>query len=163
MHRCTGGTTAEAVHAETTAVLDVVRSWLAEDRDDAVLSVVTRGAVSVGGEDVTDLAGAAVWGLVRSAQTENPGRIVLIDLDPGDPGHATADAGPLVATGEAQIAVRSGTPHRPRLTRVSGDRSGSATPSTVFGDRPGTVLVTGGTGTLGSLVARHLVTAHGVT
>ncbi|MFH9786116.1 polyketide synthase dehydratase domain-containing protein, partial [Streptomyces sp. NPDC017259] len=32
------------------------------------LVVVTRGAVSVAGEDVTDLAGAAVWGLVRSAQ-----------------------------------------------------------------------------------------------
>ncbi|MFH9735982.1 SDR family NAD(P)-dependent oxidoreductase [Streptomyces sp. NPDC017260] len=163
VYRCAGGTSAEAVHAETTAVLETVQSWLAEDRDDAVLSVVTRGAVPVGGEDVTDLAGAAVWGLVRSAQTENPGRIVLIDLDPGDPGHATVDAGPLAATGEAQIAVRSGTSYRPRLTRVSDDRSGSATPSTVFGDRPGTVLVTGGTGTLGSLVARHLVTAHGVT
>ena len=33
------------------------------------------------GEDVTDLAGAAVWGLVRSAQTEHPGRIVLVDTD----------------------------------------------------------------------------------
>ncbi|MEW2573607.1 type I polyketide synthase [Streptomyces sp. NPDC047070] len=163
VHRCVGGTTAEAVHAETASVLDILRSWLAEDRDDAVLSVVTRGAVSVAGEDVTDLAGAAVWGLVRSAQTENPGRVVLIDLDPGDTGHASVDPGPLVATGEAQIAMRSGTLHRPRLTRVTADRTGAEAPSTVFGDRPGAVLVTGGTGTLGSLVARHLVTSHGVT
>ncbi|GAA3433023.1 SpnB-like Rossmann fold domain-containing protein [Kutzneria kofuensis] len=38
-----------------------------------VLAVVTRG----------DLAGAAVRGLVRSAQSENPDRYVLIDLEPG--------------------------------------------------------------------------------
>ncbi|MFF3484574.1 SDR family NAD(P)-dependent oxidoreductase [Streptomyces sp. NPDC002701] len=163
VYRCEGGTTKEAVYERTGAVLDVLQSWLAEDRDDAVLSVVTRGAVSVGGEDVTDLAGAAVWGLVRSAQTENPGRVVLIDLDPDDAGHATVDPGLLVATGEAQIAVRRGSLHRPRLTRVSGEGTRSGAPSTVFGDRPGTVLITGGTGTLGSLVARHLVTAHGVT
>ncbi|RNG04751.1 type I polyketide synthase, partial [Streptomyces botrytidirepellens] len=165
VHRCAGGTTAEAVHTETAAALGVLRSWLEEDRDDdATLVVVTRGAVSVDGEDVTDLAGAAVWGLVRSAQTENPGRIVLLDIDPSDPSgssDAEPELGAAVATGEAQLALRSGTLHRPRLTRVAADRPG--TPATVFGDRPGTVLITGGTGTLGALVARHLVTAHGVT
>ena len=45
------------------------------------LLVVTRGAVALPGEDITDLGAAAVWGLVRSAQTENPGRIVLADID----------------------------------------------------------------------------------
>nr|WP_260333756.1 type I polyketide synthase [Streptomyces sp. REN17] len=160
VHRCEPGTTAQEVHARTAEVLDLLQSWLAEDRDD-VLSVVTRGAVSVDGEDVTDLAGAAVWGLVRSAQTENPGRVVLIDLDPDGTDDAAADPAGLVATGEEQLAVRSGTPYRPRLTRAAG--TGTGTPATVFGDRPGTVLITGGTGTLGSLVARHLVTAHGVT
>ncbi|MGR3939227.1 SDR family NAD(P)-dependent oxidoreductase [Streptomyces sp. BRA346] len=167
VHRCAGGTTAEAVHTETAAALDVLRSWPEEDRDDDVtLVVVTRGAVSVDGEDVTDLAGAAVWGLVRSAQTENPGRIVLLDLDPSDstgPSDTSdTDLGAAVATGEAQLALRSGTLHRPRLTRVAAaDQQGA--PATAFGDRPGTVLITGGTGTLGALVARHLVTAHGVT
>ena len=39
--------------------------------------MLTHGAVGLAGEDVTDLAGAAVWGLVRSAQAEHPGRIVL--------------------------------------------------------------------------------------
>ena len=43
--------------------------------------MTTRGAMGLAGEDVTDLAGAAVWGLVRSAQTEHPGRIVLVDSD----------------------------------------------------------------------------------
>ncbi|MFD3523639.1 type I polyketide synthase [Streptomyces sp. NPDC058653] len=157
-HRCTGGTTAESAHAETASALTVLKSWLDEGPTDAVLTVVTRGAVSVGGEDVTDLAGAAVWGLVRSAQTENPGRVVLVDLD-ADADDTVIDAA--VATGEAQIAVRGGTLLRPRLARVTADLGGDA--ATVFGDRPGAVLITGGTGTLGSLVARHLVTDHGVT
>ncbi|WP_183091493.1 type I polyketide synthase [Streptomyces radicis] len=173
VHRCAGGTTAEAVHAATASALGALRSWLEDDRaDGATLAIVTRGAVSVHGEDVTDLAGAAVWGLARSAQTENPDRIVLIDLDPGakdgdndgDGDGAAADENAIaaaVATGEAQLAIRSGTPHRPRLTRVTGDAVGA--PATVFGDRPGAVLITGGTGTLGGLVARHLVAAHGVT
>ena len=60
--------------------LAALQSWLAE-HDSGVLVVSTRGAVGLPGEDVTDLAGAAVWGLVRSAQTEHPGRIVLVDSD----------------------------------------------------------------------------------
>jgi len=48
--------------------------------DPATLVLLTRGAVSVGTE-APDLAGAAVWGLVRSAQSENPGRFVLLDTD----------------------------------------------------------------------------------
>ena len=64
------------VHAATHHALERVQTWLAEPSG-AMLVVVTRGAVALPGEDVTDLAGAAVWGLVRAAQTENPGRIVL--------------------------------------------------------------------------------------
>ena len=60
--------------------LAALQSWLTE-RDSGVLVVSTRGAVGLPGEDVADLAGAAVWGLVRSAQTEHPGRIVLVDSD----------------------------------------------------------------------------------
>ncbi|MCP2342712.1 type I polyketide synthase [Actinomadura rupiterrae] len=159
VYRSTPGTSAEAVHAETLSALERIQSWLADDRDDAVLAVVTRGAVQVRDEDVTDLAGAAVWGLVRSAQTENPGRIVLIDSDSDSDTDSDTDLETALATGEPQIAVRSGVPYRPRLTRVAGERTGK--PASAFG--PGTVLITGGTGTLGALVARHLVTAHGVT
>ena len=46
-----------------------------------MLDLSTRGAAGLPGEDVTDLAGAAVWGLVRSAQSEHPGRFVLVDVD----------------------------------------------------------------------------------
>ncbi|ARQ70776.1 hypothetical protein CAG99_19765 [Streptomyces marincola] len=170
VHRGPAGTTAAEVHAATASALAALTDWLAQDAGgEGPLAVVTRGAVSTAGEEVTDLAGAAVWGLVRSAQSEHPGRVVLVDLDPAesaegqDTDGAAADAALdlALATGEPQIAVRSGTPLRPRLAPVTGDAGG--TPATVFGDRPGTVLVTGGTGTLGARVARHLVAAHGVT
>ncbi|WP_461012564.1 beta-ketoacyl reductase, partial [Streptomyces capparidis] len=138
--------------------------WLAEERvGDARLVVVTRGAVAAGaGEGVPDLAASAVWGLVRSAESENPGRFLLVDLDPADgegpasvAGLATAVATALAAD-ESQVVVRGGVVRVPRLVRgaVAGDRA-------VWGST-GTVLVTGGTGTLGSLVARHLVVEHGV-
>ncbi|MEU8878020.1 SDR family NAD(P)-dependent oxidoreductase, partial [Streptomyces javensis] len=77
-------TSAEALSA-TEGALELVRGWLAEPRlADARLVVVTRGAVAVDGPESTarvDLAAAAVWGLVRSAQSENPGRFVLLDRD----------------------------------------------------------------------------------
>ncbi len=75
---------ADSVLDLTVRVLDVVQCWLAGGGlEDSRLVVATRGAVPAGDGAVTDPAGAAVWGLVRAAQAENPGRIVLIDLDPG--------------------------------------------------------------------------------
>ena len=69
-----------SVYAATHRVLEVLQSWLAGDRA-GMLVVLTHGAVGLAGEDITDLAGAAVWGLVRSAQAEHPGRVVLVDSD----------------------------------------------------------------------------------
>ncbi|WP_028569192.1 polyketide synthase dehydratase domain-containing protein, partial [Salinispora tropica] len=63
-----GGT--DDVHVEVNRVLAIAQRWLAGTTT-APLVVLTRGAV---GDDVTDLAGAAVWGLLRSAQAENPDR-----------------------------------------------------------------------------------------
>uniref|UniRef100_UPI00158644A2 type I polyketide synthase n=1 Tax=Streptomyces sp. TRM64462 TaxID=2741726 RepID=UPI00158644A2 len=58
-----------------------------------------------------------------------------------------------------QFALTDGALTVPRLTRGSTTATGELE---VF--RPdGTVLITGGTGSLGALFARHLVTAHGVT
>ena len=68
-----------------------------------MLVVSTRGAMALPGEDVTDLAGAAVWGLVRSAQTEHPGRIVLVDSDAPLDRLTTAE---VLAAGEPQVLVR---------------------------------------------------------
>ncbi|MGW4057240.1 beta-ketoacyl synthase N-terminal-like domain-containing protein [Amycolatopsis sp. NPDC004747] len=130
----------------TSRVLEAVQAFLADAAEEARLVVVTRGAV----REVTDPAGAAVWGLVRAAQAENPDRIVLFDTD----GEVPLDA--LLATGEPQLALRGTTFSVPRLARVTEP----AEPPTTF--RPdGTVLVSGA-GTLGALAARDLVTRHGV-
>nr|WP_276147179.1 type I polyketide synthase [Streptomyces sporangiiformans] len=154
-------------------VLRTVRDWLADDRfADARLVVVTRGAVATRtGEDVPGLAASAVWGLIRSAQSENPGRLLLLDVDdaPGTAlGTALRTALPAAvalaeAAGEPQLALRNGEVLVPRLARTGG---ASEAPAGGTGeadwDPDGTVLITGGTGALGALVARHLVTRHGV-
>uniref|UniRef100_UPI0004C8AFE8 type I polyketide synthase n=1 Tax=Streptomyces sp. NRRL F-5053 TaxID=1463854 RepID=UPI0004C8AFE8 len=111
-----------------------------------------------------DLAGAAVWGLVRSAQSEHPGRFVLVDLDPDRDPDAEADAdgeatllAAALASDEPQLRCREGALSAARLGRVSADESAGP----VWSSR-GRVLVTGGTGGLGRVVARHLVAEHGV-
>jgi NADPH:quinone reductase-like Zn-dependent oxidoreductase/NADP-dependent 3-hydroxy acid dehydrogenase YdfG/acyl carrier protein len=76
---------------------------------------MTHGAVGLAGEDVTDLAGAAVWGLVRSAQAEHPGRVVLVDSD------GSVDVGDVIGCGEPQLVVRSGVVHSARLASVGAD------------------------------------------
>ncbi|OBB64460.1 type I polyketide synthase [Mycobacterium sp. 852014-50255_SCH5639931] len=100
-----------ATYERTHRALTAVQSWLTE-RDAGVLVVATRGAVGLAGEDVTDLPGAAVWGLVRSAQTEHPGRIVLVDSDVPLDDSAVASA---LAAGEPQILLRNGQVHTARV------------------------------------------------
>ncbi|MBS4727408.1 SDR family NAD(P)-dependent oxidoreductase [Mycobacterium sp. SM1] len=155
------------VYERTHQVLAALQCWLA-DHHEGVLVVLTHGAVALPGEDVTDLAGAAVWGLVRSAQTEHPGRIVLADLD--TPGPAGARAA-LAATGEPQLLIRGGTIYAARLVPAithTVPASSESTPedATTAGvavcDPAGTVLVTGGTGLVGGVLARHVVTRYGV-
>ncbi|WTL70189.1 SDR family NAD(P)-dependent oxidoreductase [Streptomyces sp. NBC_01518] len=151
----------------TTRVVAVVQAWLAAapGLDAVPLVVATRGAVPAGGDaDVTDAAGAAVWGLIRAAQAENPDRIVLVDLDPAGSAGAGPVLGPVLATGEPLVAVRGTALSAPRLVRAT---AAPAEPQAESGatyvfDPEGTVLVTGGTGSLGAMVARHLVDEHGV-
>ncbi|MGW0824746.1 SDR family NAD(P)-dependent oxidoreductase [Streptomyces sp. NPDC002845] len=151
-------TTRTAVHD----ALALVQDWLADDRfTGARLVLVTRGAIAAGpAEDVPNLPHSAVWGLVRSAQTEHPDRFHLVDLDPAaDPAAApsAALAAVLTATGETQFAVRGTQVLVPRLARIPVQDDAAPTL-----DPDGTVLITGGTGLLGARVARHLVTEHGV-
>ncbi|WP_211117512.1 SDR family NAD(P)-dependent oxidoreductase [Streptomyces sp. RPA4-5] len=116
-----GAVGAEAVHRATAQVLGEVRAWLADERlADSRLVVLTRGATPAwsvtGGAGA--LAGAAVWGLVRSAQTENPDRIVLVDIDPeGAAADPWAGWPALVGGEESQLAVRGGEVRVPRLVR----------------------------------------------
>ncbi|WP_417281808.1 SDR family NAD(P)-dependent oxidoreductase [Actinoplanes digitatis] len=130
-----GGDPVAAAHAATGEALDAVREWLAADRDGKLVIV-------------SDQAG--VHGLIRSAQSEHPGRFQLIDADPADDLVAAA-----TASDEPQIRLRGGRALLPRLDRAP-------TPSGTADWGSGTVLITGGTGTLGALVAEHLVTRHGI-
>ncbi|MEU7281911.1 SDR family NAD(P)-dependent oxidoreductase [Streptomyces sp. NPDC045431] len=148
--RTTAGSDAGAVRAATASVLEALQS------DASRLVVVTRGAVALPGEDVTDLAGAAVWGLVRSAQSEDPGRFVLVDTDQEDVETAASLA---LGSGEPQVAVRDGVVFGARLVRQPAADEPLAEPRF---SAEGTVLVTGATGTLGGLFARHLVSEYGV-
>ncbi|MFD4264133.1 type I polyketide synthase, partial [Streptomyces sp. NPDC058534] len=138
-------------------VLGVLQSWLvAPGYEESPLVVVTRGAVPAGGSGVSDVAGAAVWGLVRAAQAEYPDRIVLLDVEPGVE-VGSGFVSDVLAAGELQLAVRGGMVSVPRLARaVAG-----AGQERVF-DPEGSVLITGGTGSLAGVLARHLVSAHGV-
>ncbi|MFG2992838.1 type I polyketide synthase [Streptomyces sp. NPDC048257] len=175
LERQATGNGSDALHEAMHHALALVQSWLDDQRfATSRLVVLTRGAVAGPGEGVDDLPHAAVWGLVRSAETENPGRFVLADLD------AEVDAGPagqdrvpaadrasllsatllsaVLAFGEPELLLRDGVVHVPRL-----NRSRTAFRSDVTGiDPTGTVLITGGSGTLAGIVARHLATAHGV-
>ncbi|MFG2608495.1 type I polyketide synthase [Streptomyces sp. NPDC048514] len=149
--------TADGVRSATHRALELVQAWLADERfASSRLAFVTRRAVgTTTGEDVSDLAGAAVWGLVRAAQSENPDRIVLVDVDEDE----TSDhaLGAALLSGEPQIAVRAGELAVPRLTRVQSAPENAA-PEWNPG---GTVLITG-MGLLGGLLARHLVRERGV-
>ncbi|WP_329406153.1 type I polyketide synthase [Streptomyces sp. NBC_00704] len=133
--------------AATGAALDAVQSWLADGRrTDGTLVVLTRGGMGPDGPH--NPAAGAVWGLVRAAQAENPGRFVLADVDsPEDLDSAAWQA--VVASGETELAHRMGAWLVPRMEKATPGRG------VVWGG--GTVLVTGGTGGLGALVARHLV------
>ncbi|MFF4371301.1 SDR family NAD(P)-dependent oxidoreductase, partial [Streptomyces sp. NPDC001594] len=115
---------AEQVRELVGRVLELLRDWQADDRFAGTrLLLLTSGAVVArAGEAVHDLAAAAVWGLVRSAQAENPGRIVLADGP--RPGHAGGaglgwDLLPAALAGdEPQLALRGGEFLVPRLARA---------------------------------------------
>ncbi|MDG9715512.1 type I polyketide synthase [Streptomyces sp. DH24] len=139
-----------------TATLPVVQRWARDERfRHSRLVLVTTGAA---GDDVTDPAGAAVWGLIRTAVNEHPDRFAVADTDGTPEAHRTLCAA-LAALDADQLLVRGDRVHVPRMTRVTRP---AADPHPAPWPESGTVLVTGGTGGLGAVVARHLVTAHGV-
>ncbi|MFJ8234056.1 SDR family NAD(P)-dependent oxidoreductase [Streptomyces sp. NPDC094448] len=140
----TGGAPLDEVRRLGAGVLAALQRFLTDDRyADAVMAVHTGPG----------LAAAAVAGLVRTAQAEHPGRIALVDAAPDTAAPLLAAAAVL---GEPQTVLRDGRTYARRLT-----------PAAPAGDAPaldpeGTVLITGGSGTLAGLVARHLVDHYGV-
>ncbi|MEV0903181.1 SDR family NAD(P)-dependent oxidoreductase, partial [Actinoplanes sp. NPDC049802] len=146
--RVSPGDDAESVRRSLHDTLATVRETLTGT---GRLIVVTRAG---------DLAGAATWGLVRTAQSEHPGRFVLVDSDGSERSERVLTAA--VAGGEEQLALRDGVPSVPRLRSWPGpDRETSPDAGRRLFDPSGTVLITGGTGTLGTVLARHLITRHG--
>ncbi|MBH1939084.1 SDR family NAD(P)-dependent oxidoreductase, partial [Streptomyces sp. AV19] len=150
-----------AVGERTEQVLALLQRWLDEDRlRESRLVVVTCGAVAAeGGDDVMDLAGAAVWGLIRSAQAEEPGRFQVVDVDPGaavtgaagvhvPDGRAESWAAVAAASGcgEGQVAVREGRMLGARLVRAG------AVHGAWSGDEPWR-LESGGSGSLDEVAA----------
>jgi acyl transferase domain-containing protein/acyl carrier protein len=143
----------DAVRQATVGALGLAQAWLAEERFAA-----SRLVFLTSGDG--DPAQAAAWGLLRTAQAENPDRFVLLDVDGEDASLAVLPAA--LAAGEEQLAVRAGVTRIPRLARVPVVDTDDATSAFGTDGTDGTVLVTGASGTLGGLVARHLAAEHGV-
>lgn len=145
----------KSVHQAVAEVLDAIQRWSADKAYSRGRLVIVTEKASLSTD--ADLASAAVWGFVRSAQAEFSGeRIVLVDLD----GSAESEAAllPAIASREETCAVRRGEVMVPRLRKVALAPEIS-TASTL--DVSGTVLITGGTGGLGALLGRHIASAYG--
>ncbi|MFF7656868.1 type I polyketide synthase [Streptomyces sp. NPDC007983] len=139
------GRIADDVRTVTGATLRALQTWLTDERfADRRLMVVTRG---------DDLAHAAARGLARAAHAEDPERFALLETDGDD----LEPIGRAIASGEPELRVQGAEILVPRLARTP-----AAPERATAWDRHGTVLITGGTGGLGALVARHLVAEHGV-
>jgi acyl transferase domain-containing protein/D-arabinose 1-dehydrogenase-like Zn-dependent alcohol dehydrogenase/acyl carrier protein len=109
---------ADSVREAVQSVLALVQSWITDEHlDDVRLVVLTQGAMVADDEvALTNLGGAAVWGLMRSAQTENPGRFVLADVD-GSP-ESLRVLPSVLTTDEPQVVVRGGVVRAARLART---------------------------------------------
>ncbi|MFI8933972.1 type I polyketide synthase [Streptomyces sp. NPDC053474] len=166
-------------HAAAGRTLSLIQQWLSDDRfASSKLVFATREAVApqrgagncatshdepaddrrpdaARPAELSGIAGATVWGLLRTAQREHPDRFAVVDLDGTEKSAAALPTA--LATGEPQLALREGQLLVPRLARATG--LPTARPELARG----TVLVTGATGTLGGLFARHLVTRYGAT
>ncbi|MEU3877903.1 type I polyketide synthase [Streptomyces sp. NPDC029704] len=110
---------AEAIRRTVRRVLALVQQLLAEPSlAGCRTAVVTRGAVGVAdGEAPADLAGRAVWGLLRAAQAEEPGRFALLDHDGTPPTLALVAAA--LGAGAPQLALRDGRAYVPARTAAA--------------------------------------------
>ncbi|MFC0597430.1 type I polyketide synthase [Streptomyces palmae] len=130
-----GGGAADRALAVVRKVLALAQQWLAGPVPaEARLLVLTQNAVPAAdlaeadtGQEGPDPAAAAVWGLLRSAQSENPGRFVLLDLD-AHGGCSAAELRQAVAADEPQLALRSGRLLVPRMVRADAGREVTAPP-----------------------------------
>jgi acyl transferase domain-containing protein/acyl carrier protein len=143
------------LRAATETLVGRIRDWLADDRfSRSRLVLVTRRAIAAEPGDPVDMVAAALWGLLRAAQAEHPDRFTLVDLDEDIASVLALPAA--LGSAEPQLLLRAGTVRVGRLLPVPVDG-----PPFTGWDPQGTVLITGGAGGIGGVLARHLVTAHG--
>ncbi|MFF7976631.1 SDR family NAD(P)-dependent oxidoreductase [Streptomyces sp. NPDC007905] len=145
--------TLEAARTYAREALELVQRRLS-DHHDRPLVIVTRNAVAALPTETPDPALAPVWGLVRSAQGEHAGQFVLVDTDGSDESQRALQS---LDPNAPELVIRRGTVHAPRLTPLPAPAGARQT-----WDPDGTVLLTGATGGLGAMLARHLVAEHGV-
>ncbi|MEU8897603.1 type I polyketide synthase [Nocardia sp. NPDC048505] len=120
------GPPADVVRERVSEVLTRVQALLAGGTPSSPLVVLTRRAVAVhGAEDVEDLAAGAIWGMLRSAQNENPGRIMIVDVDDWAHYRDAVEVALAVDT-EPQLAIRATALHAPRVGRAGVDTVGAA-------------------------------------
>jgi malonyl CoA-acyl carrier protein transacylase/acyl carrier protein len=152
-----GGGLLEQIHESAQRVLDTIQNWVRAEGlpDEVLLTFVTRDSITVPGDEAFGLADSAVWGMVRSAQSEYPGQFRVVDVGGTEPVDATAVRSALRRT-EPQLAVRGGKVLRPQLAAYESSRI------ELFDGSAGAVMITGGTGTIGRAVAKHLAAHWGV-
>src|SRR5262249_10362820 len=130
-------------------------SFLAEPDPDSRPALLTEGAFATKEGEPPALPAATLAGLVRSAASEHPGRIVLVDSDGSEASQTALERALRADPSESEIALRQGEALVPRLAQSKG----KATEALPF-DPERTVLITGATGGLGPLIARHLAETH---
>jgi short-subunit dehydrogenase/acyl carrier protein len=153
----TGAELAQSIYALSERVLCLLQNFLAVDSlVESKLVLVTDNALAVSEQEAPSLGQASLAGLLRSAGSEHPERFALIDVDGSDASRAVL-VGALLSE-ERELAVRQGSLYAPRLERMRAAQPEEDAAREL--DPNGTVLVTGGTGGLGVLLARHLVVKH---
>jgi polyene macrolide polyketide synthase/mycolactone side chain polyketide synthase len=170
-------------HRNTHDALSTLQTLLSKPRPAGwELVWMTEGAIAATSDDRTaDLAHAPLWGMVRCARREVPHlslRLIDIEADSARP----QILGALTMRTEPELAIRGATilASRLRVARAAStrktwrtDREGQAKRAAAEGcgggredslraNSEGTVLITGATGALGALVARHLIRRYGV-
>ena len=156
------GALSEAALGAVQDTLALIQQWIADPNlAPCRLALLTGGAMAVVESESGDPAQAALWGLLRSAQAEHPGRFALLDSD-GTEDSLKALPAALGLVEEPQLALREGKALVPRATRIPAPQSERGPEPAAAFDPEKTVLISGGTGALASQVARHLVEAHGV-
>ncbi|MDI5940201.1 SDR family NAD(P)-dependent oxidoreductase, partial [Micromonospora sp. DH15] len=152
------GDSLAAAHAVAERTLHQLQQWLTNPHlTHTHLVILTQHAIPTTPHPPINLPTTTTWGLIRTTQTENPGRITLIDHDHHPTTNHTITTA--LTTGHPQLAIRNNHLHTPQLTPTTTTATATANPHPTL-DPNGTILITGGTGTLATHIAQHLITHH---